>query len=64
LFTKTRNSLCLQILIPNSSAHDMSVRLIADVVILYQQAVWENSAIKQEQEDQIALQDHSICSDR
>jgi len=27
--------LWLQIVIPNSSTHDMSVRLLADVVVLY-----------------------------
>jgi len=41
----------------------MSVRLLADVVVLYQQAMWDSSAIKQELEDQVALQDHSVCSD-
>jgi len=42
----------------------MSVTLLADVVILYQQAMWDSSAIKQEQEDQVALQHHSISFDR
>jgi hypothetical protein len=31
--------------------------------ILYQQDVWDSSAMKQEQEDEVTLQDHSICSD-
>jgi hypothetical protein len=59
LFTSKRKRLGSEIVIPNCST------LLADVVcfVLYQQGVWDGSAMKQEQEDEATLQDYSIWSD-